>query len=105
GQYYADESDGKLGIAFPEEGTFYQRNTVNLVKDAPNTEAAKALIDYALSPEAQLAFAEALYYAPSVDVNIPEETASRIIATDGSVKILPFDTEFLAQVRDPWTEI
>lgn len=105
GQYYVDESDGKLGIAFPEEGTFYQLNTINLVKDAPNEPAAQAFIDYALSPEAQLAFAEALYYAPSVDVEIPAETAERIVATDGSIKILPLDTEFLAEVRDPWTEL
>ncbi|MGF3057432.1 ABC transporter substrate-binding protein [Microbacterium sp. YY-01] len=105
GQYYADESNGKLGIAFPEEGTFYQLNTINLVEGAPNEEAAIAFVDYALSAEAQLAFAEALYYAPSVEVDIPAETADRIIATDGSIKILPFDVDFLAGVRDPWTDI
>lgn len=105
GQYYAEQSNGKLGIAFPEDGTFYQLNTINLVDGAPNEAAAVAFIDYALSPEAQLAFAEALFYAPSVDVDIPAETASRIIATDGSIKILPFDTDFLAEVRDPWTDI
>lgn len=105
GQYYADESDGKLGIAFPEEGTFYQLNTVNLVENAPNEAAAKAFVDYTLSEEAQLAFAEALFYAPSVDVVIPAETAERIIATDGTIEILPLDTEFLASVRDEWTEI
>lgn len=105
GQYYSDQSNGKLGIAFPEEGTFYQLNTINLVEGAPNKDASLAFIDYALSPEAQLAFTEALFYAPSVDVEIPAETADRIIATDGSIKILPFDTEFLAEVRDPWTDI
>jgi putative spermidine/putrescine transport system substrate-binding protein len=105
GQYYSDQSNGKLGIAFPDEGTFYQVNTINLVEGAPNEEAAKAFIDYALSPEAQLAFAEQLFYAPSVDVEIPADLADRIVATDGSIDILPFDTDFLAEVRDPWTEV
>lgn len=105
GQYYADESNGKLGIAFPEEGTIYQLNTVNLVENAPNEAAAKAFVDYTLSEEAQIAFAEALFYAPSVDVDIPAETAERIVATDGSIEILPLSTEFLASVRDEWTEI
>jgi len=104
-QYYADQSDGQLGFAFPDEGSFYQLNTISMVDGAPNEEAAAAFIDYALSDEAQLAFAEALFYAPSTDVDVPDELAARLVATDGSVEILPLETEFLAEVRDPWTDI
>jgi len=104
GQYYSDESGGKLGIAFPEEGTFYQLNTINVVEGAPNEELALEFADFALSEEAQVGFAEKLFYAPSTDVELPADLAERIIATDGSVKILPFESEFLAGVRDEWTD-
>jgi len=105
GQYYSDESNGKLGIAFPVEGTVYQVNTINVTEGAPNKVAAMAFVNWALSPEAQLAFAEALWYAPSVEVDIPAETAARIVSTDGSMKILPWDVEFVDSIRDDWTEI
>lgn len=105
GQYYADESDGKLGVAIPEEGTVYQINTINLSKNAPNPAAAKTFIDYALSAEAQTAFAEALFYAPSVtNAEVPAEVADRLVQTDGSMNIIPLDQEWLAGVRGEWTD-
>ncbi|MGI6878068.1 ABC transporter substrate-binding protein [Microbacterium sp. gxy059] len=104
GQYYADDSDGKLGVAFPEEGTVYQINTINLSASAPNPEAAKTFIDYALSDEAQTAFAKALFYAPSTDAELPAEVADRVVQTDGSMKIIDIDQEWLAGVRDEWTD-
>lgn len=104
-QYYTDQADGKLGIVFPEEGTTYQINTINLVEVAPNPEAAQALIDYALTPEAQEAFAARMFYAPSVDVDLPAEVAERVVPTDGSLKIIELDNDFLQTARDEWAEI
>lgn len=105
GQYYADESDGKLGVTVPEEGTVYQINTINLSETAPNPAAAKTFIDYALSAEAQTAFAEALFYAPSVDnAELPPEVADRVVQTDGSQKIIPLDQAWLATARGEWTD-
>lgn len=105
GQYYADDSDGKLGVAFPEEGTVYQINTINLSAKAPNPGAAKTFIDYALSPEAQSAFAEALFYAPSVtNVELSADVAERVVPTDGSVEIIPIDQAWLATAREEWTD-
>lgn len=104
GQYYHDESGGRLGVAIPTEGTAYQINTINLVKGAPNEKAAKAFINYALSSEAQRAFAEALFYTPTIDnANLPKEVADRVAPTDGSTPIIPLTVDFLAKVRDPWT--
>lgn len=106
GQYYSDQSGGKLGIAFPKEGTMYQINTINLLKNAPNAAAAKLFMNYALSAEAQTAFAKALYYAPSVeDAKLPADVADRVVKTDGSVKIISYDPDWLAGVRSQWTDI
>jgi putative spermidine/putrescine transport system substrate-binding protein len=106
GQYYADQSDGKLGVAIPTEGTVYQMNAINLLAEAPNSAAAKTFIDYALSPEAQAAFAGALFYAPSItNVELAPEVVDRIVHTDGSINIIPVDQKWLATVREEWTDI
>jgi putative spermidine/putrescine transport system substrate-binding protein len=106
GQFYSDESNKKIGVTFPKEGTVYQINTINLVKDAPNAAAARTFVDYALSAEAQTAFAKALFYAPSVtNAELPADVKDRVVPTDGSLNIVPLDIEFLSSARDKWTDI
>lgn len=103
-QYYSDDSDGALGATVPEEGTVYQINTINLTEDAPNPEAAKTFIDHALSAEAQEAFAEAMYYAPSIDnAELPDEISERMVQVDDE-GVIPLDQEWLADVREEWYE-
>ena len=103
-QYYVDDSSGALGATVPEEGTVYQINTINLTEDAPNPEAAKTFIDYALSPEAQEAFAEAMFYAPSItNAELPDEVAERLVEF-GDSGVIPLDQQWLAENRDEWTE-
>lgn len=103
-QYYADDSDGAIGATVPDEGTVYQINTINLTEDAPNPEAAKTFMDYALSAEAQEAFAEAMFYAPSVDnAELPEEVSDRLVEMDDDA-VIPVDQEWLAGVRDEWSD-
>jgi len=104
GQYYADRSNGKLGVTFPKEGTVYQINTINLLEKAPHAAAAKTFVNYALSPEAQAAFAGELPYAPSVNnAQLPENVASRVVPTDGSLKVIPINLDWFAGVREAWT--
>jgi putative spermidine/putrescine transport system substrate-binding protein len=104
GQYYADRSDGKLGVTFPKEGTAYQINTINLLAKAPHAAPAKTFMNYALSPEAQAAFAKEIFYAPSVkDVKLPADVQSRVVPTDGSLKVVPIDLNWFAGVQAAWT--
>jgi putative spermidine/putrescine transport system substrate-binding protein len=104
GQYYADRSNGRLGVTFPSEGTVYQINTINLLNKAPHSAAAKTFINYALTPEAQSAFAQQLFYAPSVNnVQLPQAVKSRVVPTDGSLKVIPIDLEWFATVQADWT--
>jgi putative spermidine/putrescine transport system substrate-binding protein len=106
GQFYSDQSNDKIGVTFPEEGTVYQINTVNVVENAPNQDAAQTFVNYALSAEAQTAFAEALFYAPSVtNAELPPEVAERVVPTDDSLNVIPLDVEFLSTARDTWTDI
>src|SRR5207248_9110001 len=60
-----DRSDGRLDVMLPSEGTVFQINTINVVKGSHNREAAFAFMNYALSAEAQKAFTEKSFYAPT----------------------------------------
>jgi putative spermidine/putrescine transport system substrate-binding protein len=105
GQYYADESAGKLGVVLPKEGTILQINTINLVKGAKNEAAAKAFINYALSPEAQAAFAEAMFYAPvNAKAVVSPETTARTVSGQPE-QILPLDWAWAATKSEAWNQI
>lgn len=65
GRLFHQSSKGALATVQPKEGNVLQINTINLVKNSPNADAAQQFIDYAISPAAQQAFATASYYAPT----------------------------------------
>lgn len=104
GQLYADQSDGTMDVALPEEGSVFQKNTINLTEGSANKEAAQKFIDYALGPEAQQAFAETMYYAPvNSKVELPEDIVERTAASEG-YKIIPVDWNYMTGVQDEWLE-
>ena len=49
----------------PQEGSGFQINTINLVKNAPQSAAAKTSSTMRSKPEAQTAFTEEMFYAPT----------------------------------------
>lgn len=103
-QYYNKQSNGKLASVLPSEGSVLQINTINLVEKAPNPDLAKAFINYALSPEAQAAFTNAMFYAPvNTKAEISEEAKQKTAATMLD-KMLPFDWEWEATVADKWNQ-
>ncbi|MFC4171929.1 MULTISPECIES: ABC transporter substrate-binding protein [Microvirga] len=105
-QVYSDAAGSKLGVALPEEGSGFQINTINLVKNSPANDAAKTFIDYALSPEAQAAFTEAMFYAPTnskAQEKISKEALARTAA--GSMDdMIGIDWIAVAGIRDAITE-
>lgn len=96
-QVYA-KSTGKLGVVMPQEGSGFQINTINLVKSSPSNKAAKTFIDYALSPEAQAAFNEEMFYGPT-------NSKAKIAKTSRSMdKMIDIDWIAVAGIRDGITE-
>lgn len=104
-QYYHDQSGGKLGVMLPKEGSILQINTINLVKGSKNPEAAKAFINYALSPEAQAAFTEAMFYAPVNSKAQVSEIAKQRTVAGQLDKMLPLDWGWAATKSDEWNQI
>ena len=104
-QYYAAQSDGLLGVMTPSEGTILQINTINLVEGAKNPEVAKAFIDYALSPEAQAAFTEAMFYSPTNAKAAPSDEAQQRTVFGQLEETLPLDWTWAATQNDRWNAI
>ncbi len=99
-QVNSEASGGKLKATIPQEGTVFQINTINLVANGPSAEAAKTFVNYALSPEAQKAFTESMFYAPTNSKAQVSEAALNRTALKSLDKVIPVDWIALAKVRD-----
>lgn len=101
GQVNTDMSNGKLKATLPQEGSVFQINTINQVAGGPGGEAAAKFINYALGTEAQKAFTEAMFYAPTnakaqIDPAVIDRTAVKSMD-----KVIPVDWIALAKMREP----
>lgn len=105
-QFFSDDSDGKLGIVIPEEGTMLQINTINLVANAPNEDEAMEFMNYALSAEAQTAFTNQMFYAPvNTNATPSEEALARTVSSpETRAKIQPLDWSFFNENRENWLQ-
>ena len=64
-QLYADQSQGRIGVVLPAEGTGFQINTINIVAGSKNRARAVAFFNHALSAGPQAAFTERMFYGPT----------------------------------------
>lgn len=103
-QVNSDTSGGKLKATIPEEGTAFQVNIISLVNGAPEAEAAKTFIAYALSAETQKRFTETMFYAPTnAKADIDPAAIDRTVLKSLD-KVVPIDWIAVAKVRDKVTE-
>ncbi len=103
-QLYSDETKGRLGVLLPPEGSVFQINTINVTEGSKNKAAAIAFANYALSREAQKAFTERMFYAPT---NVKADIAASALARTASspenrARMIPVDWTEIAKVRDQW---
>ncbi len=97
-------SNGRLKTVLPAEGTVFQINTINLVANAPAKAAATKFINYALSPEAQKAFTETMFYAPAnAKAQIDPEASDRTVVK-AMDKVVPVDWITVAKAREQMME-
>lgn len=103
-QYFSDQSNGRMKVTVPKEGTVFQINSINLVKGAPNKDAALKFANYALSPEAQKAFAELMFYAPTNSKTVVSAAALNRTVAGQMDRIIPIDWIEYAKTRDKLDE-
>ncbi|UHS58435.1 extracellular solute-binding protein [Agrobacterium vaccinii] len=108
-QFYFDQTEGRLNSIAPVEGTASQVNVISAIEKASEAEATQTFINYAIGPEAQAAFAKAMFYAPTnKKAEVDEATAKRIPMMDPAQqeKLIKVDWMTIGDMRDdilqPW---
>ncbi|MFT3691148.1 extracellular solute-binding protein [Paenirhodobacter sp.] len=97
GQFYHSSTEGRLGTVSPKEGSPAQINVISRVAGSSEEEATLAFINYALSPEAQAAFAEAMFYAPTNSgAEVAEDARARIPFMDPAKRETLIDVDWMA---------
>ena len=106
GQLYSQQSGGKLAAVLPDEGSLFQINMVEAVKGGKEPEASRLFIDYVLGVEAQTAFTERMYYAPTNTHATPSAAAVAHTAAspERMARMLDVDWLEVAKIRDGITE-
>lgn len=90
----------------PEEGSPGVYITANVVAGRPNTELAKAFVDFSLRAEAQQGWAEALRYSPTNrTVQLPDDLAEDLVYGPEEIeKLVKFDPTVVNERRSEWTD-
>jgi putative spermidine/putrescine transport system substrate-binding protein len=103
-QLYSDESNGRLKVILPPEGSVFQVNTINVPEGAKNRAAALAFTNYALSRAAQKAFTERMFYAPvNAKADIAPAALARTAASpENRARMISLEWAEVAKVRDQW---
>jgi iron(III) transport system substrate-binding protein len=98
--YLYVQGGGPVAIVYPEDGTSALADGMALVKDAPNPEAAKAFLDWALSKEIQELVVQELGRRPiRTDV-----AASGDLTPMGEIELIDYDISWAAEHRDEFIE-
>ena len=103
-QLYSDETNGRLGVVLPPEGSVFQINTISVTEGSKNRAAAMAFLNHALSREAQKTFSERMFYAPTnakADV-APAALARTAASPENRSRMIAVDWAEIAKVRDQW---
>jgi putative spermidine/putrescine transport system substrate-binding protein len=95
-QVLSDRMGGRLGVAFPAEGTISRVTTVNLVRRAREPDAARLLIAHLLGAEAQKTTVERMFLGPvNAKARYLESALSRTASTPERAR-LAMEVDWLA---------
>lgn len=78
GYTLAEVEGAPVEVVLPEEGSLAIPYVMSLVKDAPNPDNGRALMDFVLSEEGQRLFTK-FYLQPVLDVEIPNDIAEAML--------------------------
>lgn len=105
-QLYSDQSQGRIGVVLPEEGTAFQINMINVVANSKNRAQALAFVSHALSAEAQKAFTERMFYGPTnprAQVS-PAALGRTALAPEFRQRVIPLNWAEMVRLRDSWNQ-
>lgn len=86
-----------IKLVYPEEGTSASAFATAVIKGGPNPETAKKVINYIMSPEGQIALAEAI---GTVRMTTAEAYETEYLPAYETVKWVPRDVQWLTENRE-----
>ena len=99
------EQGAPVKAVTPSEGSCFQTNRINVVKDAPNLAAALAFTDFAISAEAQEGFMSKLFYgSPNTEVQLSADVQERAVSIKDAETLRVLDPELIVTQSPAWAD-
>jgi len=105
-QLYHDQSQGRIGVVLPTEGTIFQINTINIVAGSKNRARAVEFFNHALSAPVQAAFTERMFYGPTnARAQVaPAALARTALAPEFRNRVIPISWPEMLRLRETWNQ-
>lgn len=102
---YAESRNPNIVIADPAEGQAIATNVACITTGTRNQALAEAWVNLHLSPDCQRAYAERIYYSPTVrNVEFPPELAAKLILGEEAVRrLVDFDWDAVIANQSRWS--
>ncbi len=102
---YAETRNPNIVIADPTEGQAIATNVACITAGTRNQALAEAFVNLHLSPECQAAYAEEIYYSPTIkNVSFAPELAAKLILGEAAVnKLVDFNWDTVIANQARWS--
>ncbi len=102
---YAEARNPNIVIADPAEGQAVATNVACITVGTSKQALAEAFVNLHLSPDCQRAYAERIYYSPTVNnVEFPPALAAKLVLGEAAVsKLVDFDWDVVIRNQARWS--
>lgn len=97
------KDDANVVFVIPEEGTVVVPYVMSLVKDAPNADKGKRILDFIMSDQGQKVWANA-FLRPIRASALSEEAAAKFLPDSDYARATPIDYAEMARVQNDFKE-
>ncbi|MEO1102737.1 MAG: extracellular solute-binding protein [Pseudomonadota bacterium] len=104
-QKYADTANPDIIVSQPEEGMPVAMNVACITEGTENQALAEAWVSLHLSEDCQRAYAEEIYYGPTIkSLTLPDDLAAKVIYGEEEVaQLIDFDWDRVIEMQAEWT--
>lgn len=102
---YAESRNPNIVIADPVEGQAIATNVACITVGTQKQALAEAWVNLHLSPECQRAYAERIYYSPTIrNLSLPAELTAKLVMGEEAVgKLVDFDWDVVIRNQPRWS--
>jgi putative spermidine/putrescine transport system substrate-binding protein len=102
---YAESRSPNIVIADPVEGQAIATNVACITVGTSKQALAEAWVNLHLSPECQRAYAERIYYSPTIrNLTLPSELTAKLVMGEEAVgKLVDFDWDVVIRNQPRWS--